>query len=87
MDAATDENGIGTMVAVTPLGGIGRVFVNPSTGAIKVNMATTGIGSGKTHSLHDSNTRRSLTGVSSTDYVTPTCAMVSINGELLIKRV
>jgi hypothetical protein len=84
MNSAIDENNVPTMIAITPSGGIGRLLVDPATGAVKVSDGQTAIGTVYSAAFHDENTKATITGVSSADFKTPIPAHLDNAGNLYI---
>lgn len=86
MNAAKDENGVSSLIAVLNSDGstVQRVKTNPSTHRLKVADGTTGSNLGPTNAARDQNFVPTLMAVSSVDGRTPVAVYADSNGNLLV---
>lgn len=86
-NSSKDENGVSTAIGALDSNGTTpkRLYVNPTSGALKVDDNTTGTYPGGHVALKDDNDISSMMGVSSSDAKTPLKVLINSTNELLIK--
>lgn len=86
-NATKDVNSVATIICPLNTDGITlqRVYVNPATHALLISNGTSGTDFGFTRAIKDDNGVAILTGVSSSDFVTPVDIYADSSGNLLTK--
>ena len=87
-NAYRDENDVPTKIGLLNTNGttIMRLYVNPTTGALRVNDASTGTypAAAGNRAHKDDNAVSTMTGVSEADETTPLNFLINSSNELLV---
>lgn len=86
MNAATDENGVKTLLGTLDSDGQTtiKIKVNPGALTLRMSNGTTGTASSRVSAPRDQNHHPALMGVSSADMKTPIPIATDINGNILV---
>lgn len=85
-NARRDGNAVPTRIGVLNTDGatIMLLYVNPTTGALKIDNATTGTYPGGNIAKRDENSVATMTAVSEADQITPLKVLINSSNQLLI---